>query len=41
MIAENLNYSNVDFPLSKNDYSKIEVMNKIKINVFCYEDKVI
>ena len=40
-IAENLSYSNVDFPVSKNDYSKIEVMNKININVFSYEDKII
>ena len=40
-IAENLNYSNVEFPVSKKDYSKIEVMNKININVFSYEEKII
>ena len=40
-IAEGLNYSGVDFPLSKKDYPKIEVMNRININVFCYENKEI
>ena len=40
-IAENLNYNNVEFHVSKKDYSKIEVMNKININVFCYKDKII
>ena len=27
--------------MSKKDYCKISVMNKIDINVFCYEDKII
>ena len=40
-IAENLNYSGVGFPVSKKDYRKISVMNKININVFCYENKVV
>ena len=40
-IAESLNYRGVEFPISKKDYSKIEVMNKININVFCYENKII
>ena len=40
-IAENLNHSGVEFPVSKKDYSKIEVMNKININSFSYEDKII
>ena len=35
-IAESLNYSGVNFPVSKNDYDKISVMNGININVFCY-----
>ena len=39
-IAEDLNYSGVNFPVSKKDYDKFSVMNKININVFCYEDKV-
>ena len=36
VIAEDLNYSGIDFPVSKNDYDKIEVLNGININVFCY-----
>ena len=40
-IAENLNYNGVEFPVSKNYYCKLSVMNKININVFSYEDKVI
>ena len=40
-IAESLNYSSVKFPVSKNDYDKISVLNKININVFCYEGKII
>ena len=40
-IAEELNYSGVDFPVSKKEYSKIEVLNKINVNVFCYENKMI
>ena len=31
----------IEFPVSKKDYEKISKMNKININVFCYEDKVI
>ena len=41
MIAEELNYSGVDFPVSKKDYCKIEVLNKIDINAFCDENKVV
>ena len=40
-IAESLNYNSVNFPVSKKDYGKIEVLNKININVFCYENKII
>ena len=40
-IAKGLNYSGVDFPVSKKDYDKISVMNKININAFRYEDKVV
>ena len=40
-IAEDLNYSGVNFPVSKKDYDKISVMNKININVFSYEDIVV
>ena len=37
--AKSLNYSSVDFPVSKKDYGKIEVLNKINVNVSCYETK--
>ena len=40
-IVKALNYSSVDFPVSKKDYGKIEVLNKINVNVFCYENKTI
>ena len=36
-----LNYQGVDFPVSKKDYSKIEILNKTGVNVFCYENKVV
>ena len=36
-----LNYEGIDFPVSKKDYSKIELQDKIGINVFCYENKVV
>ena len=39
-ISKGLNYSGIDFPVSKKDYSKIEVLNKICINVFCDEKTV-
>ena len=40
-IGKGLNYNQIDFPVSKKDYDKMSVMNKISINVFCYEDKVV
>ena len=40
-ISKNLNYDGIKFPVSKTDYCKIEVMNKININAFCHEDKII
>ena len=40
-LVKKLNYSGVGFPVSKKDYGKIEVLNKIRINVFCYENKII
>ena len=39
-IVKELNYSCVDFPVSKKDYDKISVINKININVFYDEKKV-
>ena len=40
-IAEGLNYSVVNVPVSKKYYDKISVMNGININVFCYEGRII
>ena len=39
--VKNLNYESIDFPVSKKDYGKIEMFNKIGINVFCDENKVV
>ena len=36
-----LNYEGIVFTVSKKDYSKIELQNKIGINVFCYKNKVV
>ena len=38
-VSKSLNYDKIDFPVSKKDYCKISIMNKININVFSYEDK--
>ena len=35
------NYERINFPVLKKDYCKTEVQNKICINVFCYENKVV
>ena len=35
------NYEGINFPISKKDYCKTEVQNKICINVFCYENKLV
>ena len=40
-IAERLNDSGVDFPVSKKDYNKISVLNETNINVLFYENKTI
>ena len=40
-IVKDLNYNSVDFPVSKKDYGKTGVLNKICVNVFCYENKII
>ena len=40
-VFKKLNYQGVDFPVSKKDYSKIEVLNGININGFCYENKMV
>ena len=38
-IFKDINYSGVDLPVSKKRYGKIEDLNKISVNVFCYENK--
>ena len=40
-LAINLNYERTEFPISKNDYCKIEKQNNKCINVFCYENGII
>ena len=40
-IADSLDYSDVDFPVSARNYCKIEDKNGICINVFSYEGKVV
>ena len=40
-LVNKLNYEDINFPVSKKDYCKIEVNNKICINVFCYENKTV
>ena len=39
-LIDTVDYEEIGFPLSKNDVNKIEVKNKICINVFCYENKL-
>ena len=39
-LASKLNYEKINFPVSKKDYCKIEVQNKICI-VFFYESEVV
>lgn len=38
--VKNLNYSDFEFPVTVKQYNKFEVQNKIKINVFEYENKM-
>ena len=40
-ISKSLNYNGIKFPVSSKDYFKISLMNKININVFSCEDKII
>ena len=40
-LVTKLNYEEIHFPVSKKDYCNIEVQNKISINVFCCENKVV
>ena len=40
-LVSKLNYERINFLVSKKDYCKIEMLNKICINVFCYENKIV
>ena len=40
-MANTLNYSDIDFLISKKDYCKIEKQNNICINVFSYDNGII
>ena len=40
-ISKRLNYDGIKFLISKKDFLKISVMNKINVIVFSYEDKII
>ena len=39
-VIDTLHYSNIEFPVTKNDFNKVEMKNKISINVFCNENKL-
>ena len=38
-MIDNLDYKGIGFPVSKKDYNIVEKQNKIRINVFCYNNK--
>ena len=38
-MIEKLDYSGIEFPISKKDYNKIEKKNRIRVNGFGYENK--
>ena len=40
-MVNKLDYEGISFPVSKKDYCRIEMQNKICINVFCYDNKLI
>ena len=39
IVIEKLDYSGIEFPISKKDYNKIEKKNGIRVKVFGYENK--
>ena len=39
-MVNKLDYEGISFPVSKKDYCRIEMQNKICINVFCYDNKL-
>ena len=40
-IVQKLDYDGIEFPVQVKDFSKIEMMNNICINMFRYENKLI
>ena len=40
-LVSKLDYEEINFPISNEDFCKIKVQNKICINVFCYENKLV
>ena len=40
-MVNNLGYEGIEFPVSKNDFSKIEKKNNICVSVFCYENNLV
>ena len=40
-VPDKLNYEGINFPVAKKDYGKIEILNKICVNVFCYKNKTV
>ena len=39
-MIDTLDYEEIEFPVSKKKFNKIEVKNKIAINFFCYESNI-
>ena len=39
-LVNKLGYEGINFPVSKNDYCRIEMQNKICINLLYYENKL-
>ena len=39
-LVNDLDYDEIELPVSEKDFSKIETKNNICINVFCYENKL-
>ena len=39
-LVNKLDYKGINFHFSKKDYCRIEIQNKICINVFCYDNKL-
>ena len=39
-LIDTLDYEQIEFPVSKKGFNKIDVKKKIYINVFCHENKL-